>query len=120
MDAGQVLQEATAQIEFAVASDLVGGHDHARAGHGRDARVATKGDGHAVVPIGHHRVRQHLFLGHGHLPPVEKNHATPDEHANQRVQLGRRQSRARGAFEQAVGLQIALLDLHIARLGRPR
>ena len=76
MDDGQVLQKTAAQIELAVAGDLVGDHDHAGAGHGGDARIAAQSDGHTVVAIGDHGMGQHLFLGHSHLPPIEEDQAT--------------------------------------------
>jgi hypothetical protein len=87
---GQVLQKASAQIQLAVAGDLIGDHHHARAGHGSDARVAAQGDCHAVVAVGHHGVGQHFFLGHSHRATVEKDHAATKQDANQRIQFGGR------------------------------
>ena len=103
-----------------MAGDLVSNHNHTRAGHGCDARVAAQSDGHTIVVIRDHGMGQDLLLGHSHLTAVEKDHATPKEYTNQSIQLGRRQGCARASFQQTVGLQIALLDLQATRLGRPR
>ncbi len=120
MNDGQFLQKTAAQIQLAVAGDLVGHHHHPHAGHGGDTRVAAKNDRDPVLMIGDHRVRQHLFLGHGHLPPVEKNQPAAQQDTNERVQFGGRQGGARGGFEQPIRLQVTLLDLQTAGVGRPR
>jgi hypothetical protein len=55
---GRFCREAAAQIELAVAGDLVADHNHARAGHRRDSRIAANRDRHPVTVLGDHRLGQ--------------------------------------------------------------
>ena len=72
-----------------------------------------------VAPILDQSAGQKFFFGHGHFAAVEENQAGAHQHAYQGIHLRWRQRAVATELQDAIRVQVVLLDLQVAGLVWP-